>query len=335
MAVSSELRGAGLGTRFLIRLAAALATVFLIGVTTGGVGRASAEPVNCKIGAFINSLSDIDTAAGTFVSDFWLWSVCPNEDAEPLKTMEYVNGIDPKLALDSKIERGKQWWSTLKVGGKFRLDFPLENYPFDHQTLKIDLEEGVVDTRELQYAADSASSRVDPDVKLKNWDVTSFRIVAADETHPTTYGDPSLTGGDSTYAHATIEIGLERRSSLADFTKTTFVVFIAATLSLVSLLIIDGRIGLLGATLFTVVLSFVSLDRVLGPHGSPYLLDKIHFAALAVIMAAGGWGVRSLRAVSLGADKAVIHRQDLRAAYILFGTYVLVNVILVVLAIRG
>lgn len=326
---------AGIGPQVLVRLIAALATVFLIGVTTGSPGRASAEPVTCKIGAFINSLSEIDMAVGTFDADFWLWSVCPTKDVEPIKTMDYVNGIDLKGELDSTTQRGKQWWSAVKVSGNFRQDFPLENYPFDHQTLVIDLEEGAVDTSELQFIADTAESRVDPGAKLKNWDITSFKITAAGKNHPTTYGDPSLPGGDSTYAQVRMEIGLERHSSLADFIKSTFVVFIAAMLALVSLMIIDGRIGLLGATLFTVVLSFVSLDRVLGPHGSPYLLDKIHFAALTFIMAAGAWGVRSLRAVSLGADKAVIHRQDMRAAYILFGVYVLVNVVLIALAMRG
>lgn len=319
--------------RSLFRFAVAALTLVTLGLITAG--QATAEPVTCKLGAFVSSLSDVDTAAGTFNADFWLWSVCPTEKVEPLKTMEYVNGIDVKGELDSTIERGKQFWAIRKVSGSFRQDFSLASYPFDSQTLQIDLEEGVLDTRDLKYVADEAESKVEPAVSLKNWKVSSFRITATDLTHPTTYGDPSLSGGDSTYPHLKLEIGLERRSQWADFTKSTFVAFIAALLALVSLLIIDGRIGLLGATLFTVVLSFVSLDRILGPHGSPYLLDKVHFATLGVIMAAGAWGVRSIRAVSLGADKAKISRRDMRAAIVLFTIYVLVIAILVGQAIHG
>lgn len=110
--------------------------------------------------------------------------------------------------------------------------------------------------------------------------------------------------------------------------------YIAGLLALVSLLIIDGRIGLLGATVFTSVLSFLSLDKVLGPHRGLYLLDKVHFATLAVLICAGAWGVRSLRAVSLGGDRAALHRTDLRVATTLFVIYVVVNAALIFSAVR-
>jgi hypothetical protein len=231
------------------------------------------------------------------------------------------------------MEKDKLDWATLKVKGTFRQDFSLKTYPFDDQTLRIDMEEAVLDTRDLVYTGDTAESKLDPGLKLNNWRIEDFELKAGDVTHATTYGDPSLTGGSSTYAQLQLNIGLARQSHWAEFLRASFAVFIAAGLALVSLLITDGRVGLLGATMFTVVISFVSLDRLLGPHESMYLLDKLHFVALATIMAAGAWGVRSLRAISLGADRTMTHRTDMRAAAVLFALYMLTNATLVWLAI--
>lgn len=300
---------------------------------TAATGNAAGGPVSCKLGAYVVSAHNIDMAKNTFDADFWLWSICPDKETEPLKSIEFVNGAKVDTSLYSITEKDKQWWTTMKVKGSFRQDFSLTNYPFDDQTLRVVMEEGGLDTRDLVYTADTVESKIDPDFDLSSWHVEDFEFKAGDVTHPTTYGDPSLSGGHSTYAQLELNIGLERDSHWTEFLRASFAVFIAACLALVSLLITDGRVGLLGATMFTVVLSFVSLDRLLGPHESMYLLDKLHFVALAVIMAAAAWGVRSLRAISLGADRHQRHRSDLRAAAVLFALYLLANGVLVGMAI--
>jgi len=319
----------------LIRVVVAVAAVLISGVVIAPAPTADAAPVDCRMGAYIVSLSRVDTAGGTFDADLWMWSLCPDAKIEPLKTMEFVNAVKVTSSLDTTLQRGDQWWSLRKITGTFRQDFDLSNYPFDRQTLTIDTEEAVLYASDLTFTADAAGSKVDPELKLKNWKIDSFSISAGEVTHPTSYGDPDLVGADSTYAQLKLEIGLQRGVHTADFLKATFVVYIATLLALVSLMVFDGRVGLLGAATFTVVLSFVSLDRLLGPHDELYLLDKIHFAALGVIAVAGAWGVRSSRVVSLGADKARVHKLDAWAALALLAVYVLVNVVLVVSAIRG
>lgn len=317
------------------RLIAGFAAVLMSGLVAAPVARADDGPVSCEIGAYLSSLSRIDTAAGTFDASFWMWSICPDEETQPLKSMEFTNGVKIDAGLDATLPRGKQFWSTRKISGTFRQDFSLANYPFDDQTLVIDIEEGELDTRDLVYTADTADSKAEPNLQLKSWTIVAFRVKAGEVTHPTTYGDPSLSGGSSTYAELKMEIELQRQSHIGDFLKTTFVVYIAALLALVTLLIVDGRVGLLGATMFTVVLSFVNLDRLLGPHDQPYLLDKVHFATLGLIMAAGAWGVRSTRAISMGADKSKIHRQDVRAAIVLLVIFIAVNAVLIGSAIHN
>lgn len=302
------------------------------GLATGGPARAATAAHTCTIGAYIVSLSQVDTATGTFRADFWMWSVCPGPDLEPLKTMEFINGVQTTASLDSTLKRGDRWWATRKFSGVFRQDFSLRNYPFDEQPLVISIEEGVLDSRDMLYTADREESGMDPTVDLPGWRLKAFDVIGGVTEHPTTYGDPSLPGGSSRYASLTLRVGVER-AHIANFIKATFPLYIAALLALVSLLVTDGRMSLLGATMFAVVLSFVSVERVVGPHDGVYLLDQLHFAALALIMSATGWGVMALRRIAQGRDPAAQRRRDLIAAGVLLAGFVLLNLLLIGLAV--
>lgn len=315
------------------RVAAALAA-FLGLALLAMATPAAAAPVSCRMGAYITSLSQVDTAAGTFRADFWMWSICPSTDLEPLKTIEFVNGVSVTGSLDSTLQRGDQWWATRKFSGVFRQDFSLRNYPFDEQPLLIEIEEGVLDTRDLLYVADGPNSGMNPAIELAGWMLRNFKVSAGINAHPTTFGDPSLPGGVSRYAALKMEVGVER-NHFANFVKATFPLYIAALLALISLLIFDGRMGLLGATMFSVVLSFVSVERTIGQHDGVYLLDKLHLATLGLIMAATAWGVPSLRILMKDPLDPVQKRRDMVAAGALCAVYVLANILLVTLAAIG
>lgn len=308
-----------------------MATLMMLVLLTGA-GPARAAPDRCQVGTYITSLSQVDTALGTFRADFWMWSVCPTRDLEPLKTLEFVNAVSVQPSLDSTLERDGGWWATRKFTGVFRQDFSLRNYPFDEQPLVIEIEEGVLDTRDFAYAADSDNSGMNPAIDLAGWRLKDFRLTGGVNVHPTTFGDPSLPRGVSRYATLRMRVGVER-NHIANFVKATFPLYISALLALISLTVTDGRMSLLGATTFAVVLSFVSVEKLVGPHDGVYLLDQLHFATLALIMAVTGQGVVSLRTLSQGGDAVLQRRRDLRGAAVLLAGYLLLNLILIGLAI--
>ncbi|MBI5939686.1 MAG: hypothetical protein HY859_04595 [Caulobacterales bacterium] len=313
---------------------AAPALVVLLAASLMTAGAARAEPVKCRVGAYVTSLSQVDTAAGTFRADFWMWSVCPTKDIEPLKTVEFVNAASVQGSLDSTLERDDGWWATRKFSGVFRQDFSLRNYPFDEQPLLIEIEEGVLDSRDFLYVADLGNSGMNPSIDLAGWMLRDFRLASDVTVHPTNFGDPSLPRGVSRYASAKLQIGVER-NHLANFIKATFPLYISALLALISLLIFDGRMGLLAGTMFSVVLSFVSVERIIGQHDGVYLLDKLHLATLGLILAATAWGVPSLRVLMKDPLDAVQRRRDVWACGVIAGAYLLVNILFVSLAAFG
>lgn len=316
------------------RAASGLFAIMAVVIGLALAGPAHAEPARCRVGAYVTSLSQVDTAAGTFRADFWMWSVCPTAELEPLKTIEFINAVSAQGSLDSTLERDQGYWATRKFSGVFRQDFSLRNYPFDEQPLLIQFEEGVLDTRDFVYIADGANSGMNPAIQLAGWMLKDFRLTGGVNAHPTTFGDPSLPRGVSRYTSGRMRIGVER-NHVANFIKATFPLYIAALLALISLVISDGRMGLLGATMFSVVLSFVSVERVVGQHDGVYLLDKLHLATLGLIMGATAWGVPSLRVLTKDPHNAVQHRRDLIACGVFGGAYVLVNVVLIALAAFG
>src|SRR5665647_2020154 len=96
------------------------AAVALVAALIGGAAAAQAPasapaPMACKVGAHLTAIHDVDTATRTFKAEVWLWSVCPSNAIEPLKTLEFVNAVETTPSLDATLQRGNLWWSTRKI----------------------------------------------------------------------------------------------------------------------------------------------------------------------------------------------------------------------------
>jgi len=323
----------------------ALVAVVLLAVSAAPAFAATpvaGEGATCQIGAYITSVHKIDTVAGTFDADFWMWSVCPTADIKPLKTMQFLNAEAVEGQLDATLPRGKSWWSTRMFSGTFRQDFRMADYPFDRQVLKLKIEESVLDTRGLRYQLDAAESGIDADLATPGWTISDLRMTVGATTRATTFGDPSLPSRTSTYASGTIVLNANREAKVSNFVKATFPLFIAAFLALISMAfdVVEtdtfmGRMGALGSILFAVVLSFVSLDQIVGPHQGLYFLDQMHFAALMLLLLATAWSVPAHRVAGSWVDEDTIRQWDVRVTLVLLGLYVVANAVMIWRALSG
>ena len=290
----------------------------------------STTPATCSIGAFVTGLHDIDSAAGTFKADLWLWSVCPTKDLEPLKTLDFLNGVDVRTSLDNSLPRGASWWSTRKVSGTFREGFELDSFPFDRHPLTIRLEAEQGDSGP-RLVADSAHSGLDPGIGLPGWRLKGFSVGTAGAVYPTSFGDPAAPQGVTRRPHVDIVIRAER-AHLAIFAKLSIALYISAFLVLISLMLdvgntdlFIGRIGLHASALFAVVLNWVSAGATVGHHESLTLLDQIHVATLILVLGTGLWSVFAYRAVVGGVRAARVQRWDGRSALLFLAAFLLVN----------
>ena len=205
------------------------------------------------------------------------------------------------------------------------------------------MEEGVEDVHGLVYEPDTANSGVDPELQLPGgWRMTSSTLVASTKPYDTTFGDPNLPeGGSSEYSRLTLSIDLER-TDLGAFLKLTAVVYAAFFFSLISYVMhmemttgIGPRVSLLAIALFSAAVNLVNASNDLGTASGLTLVDKIHVMVLVYLLIAAIVTVASRMLLDRGGAAADIARLNYRVGALMAISFVALNALLIVLAVRG
>ena len=298
-------------------------------------------PRTCTLGAFVQAIYDVDTRAGAFSADVWLWSLCPPGGGDPLDTLEPVNAVESASTLASSEARGSVVWTARKLSGRFRHSFDLSDYPFDRHRMRIRLEESEGDTREMVFAPDRTGSKIAGDIDVDGWRLTDFRVRTGEGVYPTTFGDPSLPASSTArYARFDVEVAVAR-AQLSSFFKLVTPLYVAAALALVSFAlqrdsdsIINPRIGLLAGVMFAAVLNMRLVDEAVGASEGLTLIDTIHISALLLILVAAVAAMAWARFDARGWPAARLERWDRRLLVWSAAVFVLVNVVLIAEALR-
>ncbi|MEV6682956.1 hypothetical protein AB0N09_39765 [Streptomyces erythrochromogenes] len=248
---------------------------------------AMAAPSSCRVGAYVTDLYGLDVSPRTVNADFWLWSVCPTAELNATQRAEFVNAQGVTLRGRSTEKVGDEYWSQVKVSGTFRQEFDLREYPFDKQGVKIRIEDSKYNSSRFTYVADKENSGYDHSISLGGFKIRHFDVRVVTQTYETSFGDPRIAHGkDSQYSQFVIDIRLER-DDLAGFIRQAWPAYVAFLISFISywiwaddfVTVLGARFGILGASLFSVVLSM----RATGVSGTSFgvtLVDQIHLATL-------------------------------------------------------
>ena len=111
-----------------------------------------------KVGVYVLSLFDIDYPHQSYSADFWLWFLYSSDSLDPTKTIEVSNAKSSTFeSVDIEKKRGMNW-GTVKCRAVIKQPWDARDFPFDHQKLKIVLEDAQADTTELVYIPDTANS---------------------------------------------------------------------------------------------------------------------------------------------------------------------------------
>jgi len=97
------------------------------------------------VGAYLHSLSDLNTTNHTFTADFWLWFVHPRTvDLKPLKTVEPDNARDYRPSLETTEDFGAERYHAAKVRGVFNYALGRAQFPFRSPPAQRDVERSAV-----------------------------------------------------------------------------------------------------------------------------------------------------------------------------------------------
>jgi len=206
-------------------------------------------------------LYDLSIKDESFIGDFYLWMTWRG-NLNP-ENFEFMNGeMEAKEHPDIKKKDGLNYicW---RCRGKFRTPLDFRNYPRDHQTLKIEIEDSFHDTKELVYSFER-------DAKLEPYPISigGFRMNGPqrynvmNHEYKTSYGNPFRAPGENaTYSRMRIEIPIMHVGSNLTFLKLFLPDFLSVLIALLTFLIepidLDPRFGVGVAAIFGAVSSML------------------------------------------------------------------------------
>ncbi len=238
------------------------------------------------------------------------------------------------IRLDRAAERSVGSWSRQKVRATVLHDWDLSNFPFDRQALQIDLR--LADSGALAYLPDEAESGYGDDVAPDGWRVTDFEIEERAVEYATTFGDPDASGG-SNQDHVLVTLQVERENATGFF-KMIAGVYAAIAIGYLSFLmtpnqatVFSGRITLLAAALFAIVVNLQVSDAVLGSLEEVALVHKIHILAMAYVFVAALLAIVSRRGYESG-QKELARRRDQLGLCVFGASFVAFNTTLIIAA---
>lgn len=294
----------------------------------------TAQQDSCRIGLYINSLTDFDIANQSFSSDFWLWFNYRNDSLVINDAIEIAHAKEFSSTNFSSEKKGDMNWAQMKNKAVIEKQWDVTNFPFDKQKLTIEIENSYYDADELEFIPDTENSRIDSNLRLKEWNIDSMTFSSVDKIYNTTYGDPELTGS-STYPAVVSEIYLTRAHSWNTFFKMLTGVYIAFAIILLAFFVKPtDRLGLCVGGLFAVVGNKYIIESSVPSTVSNTLLDNIHNLTFVFIFIVLVLAVMSFRWQERGDDisTAKAKRLDMISFAAVAVLYLTANFIIVMTA---
>lgn len=242
-----------------------MAVLAMVGAGLIAPGMASAEtPNEVIIGAFINDVQEVDLENHHYLIDFYLWFRWTNPDFDPVSTLEVMNSTESWSLMatpsyeEPVVSDDGTLYNVVHYQGKFNNNLPLQNYPFDHQTLTVEFEDNASNSSSLVFVTDSPGIVPNENMALPGWTIGTPTITAEDNVYNTTFGKPGATTGE-TYSRVTIAIPVERPAFTSGVKLFFPLLLVLLTTGLTFLMrpsMIEARIG----TAITALLTLVALQ---------------------------------------------------------------------------
>lgn len=266
------------------------------------------KPDEVLAGVYVSNIQSVNQATNSFDADFYVWLRWRNPDLDPTAGVEVMNPymawglvVTPVHEEPQRQSDGSLLWLA-RYQGSFNAPLSLSDYPFERQTLRIIIEDGVDTTARVVYRPDTDPVTLDPEVTLPGYNIGRPTIDFGEFTYESTFGEVDSTREDRTYPRITVTIPLSS-PAVSGIVKTMLpigVVLIAAALALVIPVVhVDAKIGLAITALLALVAMHWGVSSGLPDAGYLVMIDVLYLLAYAAVTAilavtvAGVWTVRS------------------------------------------
>ena len=257
----------------MVKILLTLSLAGLLGI------HALAQPDTVKVGAYVISVHDINFHEREYTARFWLWFVYNNPDFDFSSQLDIPNAksIDnPEIITDST---GGRAWTIMKMKSTMKENWNVNDFPFDEQHLKIQIENTLFDKNSLVFEPDIKGSRFDKEEAIDGWTIKNFRVSASENDYETAFGDADATSDHQVFSSFLIEMDIER-NAWGLFMKIFIGMYIAFMIAVISFVPhpseFEPRFGLPVGGLFAAVGNKYIIDSLLPESSAFTLVDTLH-----------------------------------------------------------
>jgi hypothetical protein len=282
--------------KLVVSLLTSLLLISFLGLVSPAHAAATQPPTDVTVGAYVLNISDFNVGQGTFSADFYLWFSWQgnwsgsSSATTPLPSdFELMNGAIAKETLIQSNQNLSGGYNYLiyRIQASMTDPVNLQNYPFDHHDLTIEIEDQDHDISALVYSADP-ESRIDPQVSLQSWQLSTSPADAYVINHfyNTTFGEPGQNYTE-TYSRFIVSIPIQRpmiSSTVETFIPILLIMIIAMISFLIKPTEFGARLGLNVTTLLTAVAFQIDLTSGIPQFGFLTLADRLMISLYIVLV---------------------------------------------------
>jgi hypothetical protein len=234
-------------------------------------------PDTVKVGAYVIGLHDINFHEKEYTIRFWLWFVYDNPDFDFSKQLDIPNAkeIGPPEIIQDSID-GKAW-TIMKMKCVMKESWDVQDFPFDMQHLRLQVENTLFDKRSLVFVPDVKGSRFDEKEAIDGWRIVNFKVMNKENDYETGFGDSA--SNYQVFSTFNIEMDIER-NAWGLFLKIFIGMYIAFLISIISFTPhpseLEPRFGLPVGGLFAAVGNKYIIDSLLPESSTFTLVDTLH-----------------------------------------------------------
>ncbi len=249
-------------------------------------------PKEIIVGGYLNDVQVIDLKTHSFLADIYVWFRWTDPELDPLDTFEFMNLHDPEAHVEDtwydepkKLPDGT-FYNIIRHQGAFSTKFPLDNYPFDKQELRIIVEDAEYGSGDVIYVPDETPMTLGTEISLPGYNVGKPVMRITDQPYPTRFGDITKEMNEP-YSRVTFVMPIARpwKSGVVKGILPISIILLCAGLALlVHPRYTEGRIGLVITALLTLVALQITSASDLPDTSYLMIIDQIYLLSYAFIL---------------------------------------------------
>ncbi|MFD2581492.1 hypothetical protein ACFSR6_03255 [Pedobacter vanadiisoli] len=290
-----------------------------------------------KTGIYVTSIHDIDFKDKEYTINFWLWLKYKNKEFNFVDNLEVPQAKTVSKSFSTVDTIGDEVYMLMKLQCVMKDSWSINNFPFDHQVLRLSVENSQFDSSSLLFVPDTLGKQFDPRFTLRGWNIDSLKTSAANKIYETAFGDPSIKVPRTEYSSYKVRIGISR-DAFGLFWKMFLGMYVAFLIAYMCFYIhadsIDSRFGLSVGSLFAVIGNKYIIDGSLPESTTFTLVDTLHGITLIFILAVIVSTALSLKLIKRGKEEKA-QKFDHIFSIALLVIYILLNAFFIIKAINA